>query len=97
MTDETALERAARDGARAEQSIRLLAKLYEHRDAARVMLGARYAETMAIGAGMIKGVMDHHECDELTAALKLGKEVRDEPASVTITMAAVVEMLEPIP
>lgn len=80
-----------------EQSVRLLAKLYEHRGAARALLGDRYAATMADGATMIRAVMAKHGCSELDAALKLGKEARDNPGSVMIVMASVVEMLEPSP
>jgi len=78
-----------------EANIRILAKLYEHRDVARAILGDRYEKTMTKGAEMIRGVMAHHGCSELDAALKLGKEASADPVSVMIVMASVVEMIEP--
>lgn len=51
----------------AEQSVIMLARLYGQRDAARVMLGPRFAETMVKGAEMIRGVMAQHKCGEMAA------------------------------
>ena len=78
-----------------ESSVRLLATLYEYRDAAKIVLGSRYADATKNGASMIRAVMAKHGCSELDAALKLGKEVKEHPGSVMIVMASVVEMLEP--
>lgn len=78
-----------------EAHVRLLAKMYKRRDEARLVLGDRYAATMAQGAEMIRGVMAKHGCNEVEAALMLGKEASDNFVSVMIVVASCVEMLEP--
>lgn len=78
-----------------EEQVRMATKLYDARDAARVLLGDRYSATIASGAQMIRAVMDKHGCGELDAALKLGKEVKDDARALMIVLASAVEMMEP--
>lgn len=78
-----------------EQHIRLCARLYEMRDAARRLLGARYHERMAEYRVPIEQVQSQLECDPLTAATKfcVGSEARG--IDVIYLMTAALEMIEP--
>lgn len=82
---------------KSEQVVRLAAKLYEYRDAARFLLGERYAEVIGHYQHHIRQVMDREGCDEIPAAMKLCEvfRARGEPPSATIAaVAAAVEMVE---
>lgn len=80
---------------RAEQDVKMAGRLYECRDAARLILGSRYAETIApwkvvIGAHMHAGTLS-----VLQAVIRIGHTLRGDDATVLmLVMAAAVEMME---
>jgi hypothetical protein len=77
----------------AEQTTKMAARLYECRDAARSLLGAHYAQDMALWAMAIRGTAQTDGCSELAAATKMAKET--DGFGAIVVMAAFVEMTEP--
>lgn len=76
-----------------EKTVKLTAKLYECRDAARTLLGASYFEHMREYAKVIDDCAVHDNCSFLSAAIRLAKQTQ-APTSVFL-LAAVVEHSEP--
>lgn len=79
-----------------EQTIAIVARLYEVRRAARDIRGDKYAEDMVT---FKKAVLDHakaKQIDFLPAAIELGKLARDKGGSIDLMlfMSAVVELTE---
>lgn len=76
-----------------EQAVKMAAKLYECRDAARNLLGAHYKRDMDLWAIAIRGVADADKCSEMVAAMKMAKEA--DGFGAIVILAACVEMTEP--
>ncbi len=77
-----------------EKQVRMTAQLYEARDAARNLLGDKYAVRMAEMGAAIKHVAGLKEIKELSAAIELAKQTSG--FGVLIVLAAYVEMMEPM-
>lgn len=76
-----------------EETVKMAARLYECRDAARSLLGTHYKRDMDLWAIAIRGEAQSKQCSELSAALGMAKEADGFGAIVII--AAVVELTEP--
>jgi hypothetical protein len=81
---------------RAEQQIRIASKLYEARDAARSLLGDRYAERVGEVRAVIRGLASAEKINTLSAALNLGQRVAevDDGYTLMLVMAAACEEAE---
>lgn len=79
-----------------EEQIKLAARLYKCRDTAKSFLGIKYSEKMAVYQKYIKAAMvKHNTDDEITATMKMAKDVDADGMTVMLLMAACVEMIEP--
>jgi hypothetical protein len=82
-----------------EKAIRITAKLYETRDAARRLWGSEYQNRITPYRGYIKMAMDKFNLDETQATMKLVKQLQDKDAEngfgVMLIFAAYVEIMEP--
>lgn len=76
-----------------EQSIRLSARLYECRDAARTLLGENYAIRIAEYGQLITRLARKEQITPLAAATRLGQALGGFGA--VIALAAFVELVEP--
>ncbi len=75
-----------------ERRIKMAAKLYECRDAAKTLLGGQYAPKMRQWGEVISGKARESGCSELAAAVALAKDA--DGFCAMVIMAAVVEMTE---
>lgn len=75
-------------------AIQMAAKLYECRDAARNILGGRYAEKMREYGDAVRAMAAEQGCGELEAGTRLAKATGDGMAAVLV-LAATVEIIEP--
>lgn len=80
-----------------EQAIRINAKLYEVRDAARKVLGDSYRARMAEGGKMLSEIAEAKKCSVLDVALNVSQSAarKGDMNAVTFILAAAVELLEP--
>lgn len=76
-----------------EGAVRVAAKLYECRDAARRLLGAHYERDMSLWARVIRGVAAEACVGELAAAQKIAGA--EGGMGAVMVLAAYVEMTEP--
>lgn len=76
--------------------IRLAAKLYECRDAARTLLGEQYLARMAEYGATIRQVAAAKQCSDIKAAMLLAQSP-DHSTGVgqVLCLAAAVELIEP--
>jgi hypothetical protein len=77
----------------AEAAVKIAAKLYECRDAAKSLLGAHYARDMELWARAIRGVATAEKDTEVAAATKMAREA--DGFGAIVILAAYVEMTEP--
>jgi hypothetical protein len=77
-----------------ERAIKLAARLYECRDAARTLFGADYQKRMAGHRDLVRAAMAHHGCDALKAATTLIKVSGLDGISAVIMLAAAVDISE---
>lgn len=77
-----------------EQQVRIAARLYEARAAAKTMLGEKFAERMKEYGAVIKGIADKQKVSEI-AALNVACRLVDNPYTHIQLMAAAVELVEP--
>jgi hypothetical protein len=77
-----------------EQQVRIAARLYESRDAAKLMLGERYRERMAEYGEVLKAICKRDSVDEI-GALNKALRLVDNPYTQIQLMAAAVELVEP--
>ena len=75
------------------QAVKMAAKLYECRDAAKHMFGSNYQERMKAYGQVVKSAANSMGCSELSAATELANKVGGIAA--VLYLAAVVEMTEP--
>ena len=75
----------------------IVAKLYEMRNRARLLMGERYGEEMRRLRRVIEVVQNEHGGSPLSAATKICQVVASitDGLDVVIIMAAAVEMIEP--
>lgn len=78
-----------------EQQVRIAARLYEMRDAAKALLGDKYSERMALYADVIRQVQAKLQLDELGATLRIVKGIEADGYETIMMMAAYSEMIEP--
>lgn len=78
-----------------QKQIQMAAKLYEMRDAAKSLLGERYADEMAEYGKVIRILAKRRGISELAAATAMSKDASLSALGVLKVMAAVVEMTEP--
>lgn len=80
-----------------EQPIRLAAKLYEVRDAAKRALGDKYRERMAEGGRLLSGIAEAKKCGVMEVALNVSQSAarKGDMNAVTFILAAAVELVEP--
>lgn len=76
-------------------AIQLTAKLYECRDAAKVLCGDKYQERMQQLGQYIAKVAEREKQNEVSVALAMCKGCSLEGADVALVMAAAVELIEP--
>ncbi len=79
---------------RIQQSVEITVKLYKARDAARLLLGAKYQAKMAEYIGLIKMVMADKNVSSVNAAIQLCNAT-DSPHQQMQILSAAVEMVEP--
>lgn len=80
---------------RAERDVKMAARLYECRDAARFILGDKYPATMTLWRDAIVAQMARGQLSVLQATLALCREMTGETEVVTmLIMAAAVELIE---
>ncbi len=77
-----------------QQLVQIAAKLYECRDAMKMLLGARYQERVRETARHITQLMQVRKCTVMEAALQIGTAVQQAGDSPAIVFAAAVEMTE---
>lgn len=77
-----------------QQAVQIAAKLYEARDAMKMLLGVKYAERIRETARHIRQLMEVRKCGELQAALDLATAVQQDGGNPAIVFAACVEMIE---
>ena len=87
------------DKTKMENSVKIAAKLYECRDAAKSlakMQGVDYKEMLATHTYIIKQVMQSNKVDEISALLRISKTKNYEDSGIAqlLFMAAVVELIE---
>lgn len=83
-----------------EKNIRIVAKLYECRDAAKSLAkikGKDYKEMLEVYTDIIKKVMVANKEEEIPALLRISKThtYNDNPTAQLLFMAATVELIEP--
>lgn len=77
-----------------QQAVQIAAKLYEARDAIKMMLGERYQQRVRETARHISQLMQVRKCTVLEAALQIGTAVQQAGDNPAIVFAAAVEMTE---
>lgn len=77
-----------------EQAVKMAAKLYECRDAAKLIFGAGYHARMEAYGQAVKSAAQAMECSDLAAATALANKQPGTTAAI-LYLAAVVEMTEP--
>lgn len=82
-----------------EDVIRLTARLYECRDSARTLFGARYAEVLQPWKDIVRAAMKKYRCSALRAPLKIAQEAKAggqplEGDAIFMLLAAAVEVTE---
>ena len=77
-----------------ENAVQMAAKLYECRDAARNILGGRYAEKMAEYGAAVQGIAAERCCGILEAGTTLAKATGGGMSAILV-LAATVEIIEP--
>lgn len=82
---------------RAEQQIRIAAKMYECRDTLKRLTGDKFRERITEYQGFLRTAMQRYECDEIKAAMHLchDERIRDSAITQMWLIAAAVELLEP--
>ena len=75
-------------------AIQIAARLYECRDAARNILGVKYAEKMREYGDSVRAVAKVKECGELEAG-KMLAEATGGGMTAILVLAATVEIIEP--
>lgn len=75
-------------------AVQIAAKLYECRDAARNILGGRYAEKMDEYGGAVRSVATERCCGVLEAGKMLAEATGDGMTAILV-LAATVEIIEP--
>ena len=89
---------SAGEGSEREQQIKIAARLYECRDAARFLLGARYATALTPWRALISDQMARAQMSVSQAVLYLGERTPvGDGAALLLMMAAAVEMIEEPP
>jgi hypothetical protein len=83
-----------------EKRIRLAAKLYDARDAARSIYGETFATKITEFQGFVRAGMTKWKCGELESAMKLVAGLQrthpfDSAGTQMLVLAACVEMIEP--
>jgi hypothetical protein len=80
-----------------EKAIKLAAKMYEARDAVRILLGDRFKERMATGIENLEALAAAHNTTVMAAAQRSAKMYADEHNGMAALMiiAAAVEHAEP--
>lgn len=73
--------------------VQMAAKLYEARDAAKMLLGAHYKRDMELWAVAIRGEAESKKTSELAAAISMAKQA--DGFGAVMILAAAVEMTEP--
>lgn len=77
-----------------EQQVKMAARLYECRDAARTLFGARYEAEIAPRRQLIRDAMTHHKIEALPAARQLIDVAGLSGISIVTMMAAAVDVVE---
>lgn len=82
-----------------QNAIQMTARLYEARDAMRVLLAERYQERIQPLTVVIQRVAYERQISALSAATSIAKEAQEqgEINSAVLVLAAYVEMVEPSP
>ena len=78
-----------------EHRARMIAKLYECRDAARTLLGEKYPERMAEYGKEIRAVAINKKITDIKAAILLSSIPAASRVGSLLYLAALVEMIEP--
>lgn len=77
-----------------EHVVKMAAKLYECRDAARSILGEKYPERMMEYGDLVRRLAAADGCGEIDAGTRLAKSAGNA-IQVMLVMAATVEIIEP--
>lgn len=78
-----------------EHRVRMIAKLYECRDAARLLLGEKYQARMVEYGTEIRAVAINKKISDLKAALLLATVPDASGVGSVMYLAAAVELIEP--
>lgn len=78
-----------------EKAIKTAARLYEMRDTAKRLLGAKYQERMREHGFVLKKIAAHEKKDVLQVAMDICKLPDCSPSMTLLMMAAAVELSEP--
>jgi hypothetical protein len=78
----------------AQQSIEMTMQIYEARDAAKFIHGARYPQKMQEYGAILRKVMAAKNVNEIRAAILLSEHT-ESPYQRMDILAAVVELIEP--
>jgi hypothetical protein len=79
-----------------EEAVELTAKIYEMRRAARILMGDKYAATMAELGETIKIVQQKKKLSgPIEAAADICQNANLEPTEIILMMSALAELLEP--
>lgn len=76
----------------AADAIRVVSRLYDARDAAKTILGDRYAAKMDAWRRLVRAVASKHGCDVIQTPMKIEGELGGD--SMVFFLAAVVEEIE---
>ena len=78
-----------------EHRARMIAKLYECRDAARTLLGEKYPARMAEYGKEIRAIAINKEISDIKAAMLLASVPDPSGIGSVLYLAAAVELIEP--
>ena len=78
-----------------ETQVRMTAKLYEMRDSAKMLLGDKYEEHMALNGKILQDTATRDKKTPLEIAIKVCTKPGIGAIGVLFIMAAAVELLEP--
>jgi len=80
-----------------EQHIKMAAKLYKCRDAAKSLYGDGYKDRLKVYTNVIQGHMKKFNLDVLPSVIEICnfKSVRDDGTAQMLFLAAAIELIEP--
>lgn len=77
-----------------EKAVKLTARLYECRDAARALFGAKYEANIAGYRDLVRAAMAKHQMEALPAARHLIAVVGLSGVAIIVALAAALDVIE---